>query len=106
MSTNPPPAVDANEHAEETVVVTEKPEVTIRVSRSSKAKLWAIVAAIVIWFGLGIAALITSFVCLGRSGTAGQHVGGVFLSLCLGPFYWILFFSSKSYCKKLPSRMV
>lgn len=57
-----------------------------------------VILLIVVWVVAGIAAFITSLVCFGKSGTTGQHVIGLLLSLFLGPFYWIYFFAVKGYC--------
>ena len=61
-----------------------------------------IIIVVLSWVILGFAAFIMSIVCFGRSGTIGQHITGILLSIFFGPFYWIYFFSVKSYCTKNP----
>lgn len=65
---------------------------------------WVLIVAIliffVLWVGLGIAAFIMSLVCFGYSGSTTQHVVGVILAVLFGPFYWIYYAVSKSYCGK------
>lgn len=56
---------------------------------------------IVIWlvFALaGLAGFVTSLVCFGRSGTPGQHVAGFLVAFFFGPFYWLYYAMSSSYC--------
>jgi hypothetical protein len=53
---------------------------------------------IVVWGVVGFAAFITSLVCVGYSGTFGQKVIGLLLALIFGPFYFIYYGFSKTYC--------
>lgn len=57
---------------------------------------------LLIWGLVGFAGFVMSLVCFGRSGSTSQHVIGLILAILLGPFYWIYFFVSKSYCAKIP----
>ena len=52
-----------------------------------------------LWFFVGIAAFIMSLLCFGKSGSTPQHVVGFLLALFFGPFYWIYYFASASYCR-------
>jgi len=71
----------------------EKEEVT-----KFKSTFWVIIAFVLLWVILGFSAFIMSLVCFGYSGTLAHHVIGLLLSIFIGPFYWIYFFSMKSYC--------
>ena len=44
-----------------------------------------------LWFTIGLAGFICSFVCLGYEGDMSAKVGGILISLFLGPLYWIYF---------------
>lgn len=111
----PPPApVDTqtpvNQTSGSTVAGTTYTRVNINVPDSLKnfgktavtvASVWFVVA--VIWGVVGLAGLITSFVCLGMEGGTSVKVGGVLMAVFLGPFYWIYFGvlkSQKTYCMK------
>ena len=54
---------------------------------------------LVLWVFAGIAAFLMSLFCFGKSGNTAQHVVGFFLAIFFGPFYWIYYFVSASYCK-------
>jgi hypothetical protein len=43
-----------------------------------------------------------SLICFGYSGSTGEKILGVILALALGPWYFLYYFSSGSYCKKMP----
>lgn len=45
----------------------------------------------ILWFTIGLAGFICSFVCLGYGGDMAAKVGGILISLFLGPLYWIYF---------------
>ena len=52
------------------------------------------------WVALGIGAFIMSLVCISKTGSSGgQNVIGLLLALLLGPFYWLYFLGSATYCK-------
>lgn len=56
-----------------------------------------------IWYGLGIAAFITSLVCFGYEGKTSLKIIGLILSFLVGPFYWIYYYAAKSsYCYEKP----
>jgi hypothetical protein len=69
-------------------------------STGGKVLIIAIIIFVVLWIGLGIAAFIMSLVCFGYSGTTAQHIIGVILAVLFGPFYWIYYAVSKTYCGK------
>lgn len=50
-----------------------------------------VVAFGLVWVLLGLAGLVTSLVCLGYKGQISAKVGGPFVALLFGPFYWIYF---------------
>ena len=52
-----------------------------------------------IWSLIGIIAFILSLVCFGYSGTFGQKILGLVFSLVFGPFYFLYYYFSGSYCK-------
>jgi heme/copper-type cytochrome/quinol oxidase subunit 4 len=54
-----------------------------------------------LWVVAGVAAFIVSLMCFGGSGTLGQHVVGFLLAVFFGPFYWIYYMVSQTYCRKL-----
>ena len=51
-----------------------------------------------LWILVGFIAFIMSIVCFGRSGTTEQHILGLLLAILFGPFYWIYYGMSKTYC--------
>jgi len=67
-------------------------------------KSWEITITIftIIWGLLGLAAFVTSLVCLSdsKTGTGGAKAIGVLLALLFGPFYFIYLGARKSYCRK------
>jgi Zn-dependent protease with chaperone function len=52
-----------------------------------------------IWSLIGIIAFLLSLVCFGYSGTFGQKILGLVISLVFGPFYFLYYYFSGSYCK-------
>lgn len=53
-----------------------------------------------IWVFLGLAGFVFSLICFGKSGTTGQHVVGLILSILFGPIYWIFYLAmGPTYCK-------
>jgi len=73
---------------------------TGRVTPDGAFKHAAGVAFLVVWSIIGLAAFFMSVVCFTRRGsTAGQNMIGLLLSLFLGPFYWLYYFGSGSYCR-------
>lgn len=57
----------------------------------------------IIWFIIGLiwaGAIITSLVCIGKSGRTGEKVIGVILALFTGPlFFFIYLYFNKAYCR-------
>jgi len=65
-------------------------------------KLWGSISFlfVVVWSVIGLAAFFMSVVCFTRAGSTGaQNLIGLFLALLLGPFYWLYYLGSDSYCK-------
>jgi small-conductance mechanosensitive channel len=60
---------------------------------------------ILIWLLIGLVAFITSIVCFGRGGSSSEKTIGLLIAMFFGPFYWIYFFVSKTYCTSQPSMM-
>ncbi|NCA20378.1 MAG: hypothetical protein EBS86_04495 [Crocinitomicaceae bacterium] len=54
------------------------------------------------WATFGIVAFVFSLICFGYSGTILEKIVGVLLSIFAGPFYFIYYFASASYCKRMP----
>ena len=63
---------------------------------------FSLIALSAIWGMFGFAAFVMSLVCLGRSGSTGEKIFGVLLAMFMGPFYFIYFYASGTYCKVLP----
>jgi hypothetical protein len=53
----------------------------------------------IIWILLGLGSLVMSAVCFGYSGTTAEHILGLIFAFLLGPFYWLYYSFSSSYCK-------
>ena len=51
------------------------------------------------WVLMGLIAFIYSLFCFSKSGTMGQKVIGLLLSMLIGPFYFIYVYASSNYCK-------
>lgn len=51
-----------------------------------------------VWVVAGIIAFIMSLVCFAYSGTAVEKFIGFLLAVFFGPFFWIYYFTSNSYC--------
>ena len=60
-----------------------------------------IMILVAVWVILGIAGIIMSIVCFGRSGSTSQHVVGLLLAILFGPIYWIFYFVVPDYCKRI-----
>ena len=72
-------------------------------NKSSKKLTAGMRVFISLWMLAGIAAFIASIYCMGQQGTTGEKAVGLILAILFGPFYWLYFFASPSYCKR--SRM-
>jgi uncharacterized membrane-anchored protein len=51
------------------------------------------------WILSGLIAFIYSLYCFSKSGTTGEKILGLLLSMLIGPFYFIYVYVSGSYCK-------
>jgi hypothetical protein len=70
--------------------------------RNSIIALFVIIG---IWKFVGIVAFILSLACFRRSGTTEQHVTGLLLAILLGPFYFLYYGTSSTYCRD-PSKSI
>jgi hypothetical protein len=63
-------------------------------------------AFLVVWCIIGFAAFIMSLVCMTKAGSnGGQNVMGLLLAILFGPFYWLYYFGSGTYCKTVAPNM-
>ena len=53
-----------------------------------------------IWLITALISIYMSFVCLSYNGTTGSKIGGVFLALIFGPFYWLYYGFRSTYCTR------
>lgn len=81
----------------------EKPPAPLDTS-SKKDKIIKLVLAGLgfVWATFGIVAFVFSLICFGYSGTILEKIVGVLLAIFAGPFYFIYYFASASYCKRMP----
>lgn len=57
-------------------------------------------AAIIIWVGAGILAFFKSLTCAAAGqGTILQKILGFLVAIFFGPFYWIFYYMSPTYCR-------
>jgi hypothetical protein len=56
----------------------------------------------ILWFTFGLIGFVLSIVCFGYSGSTGEKIMGIVIALALGPWYFLYYFSSGSYCKRMP----
>jgi hypothetical protein len=70
----------------------------------TKSKIITIVLAVltVAWALFGLVAFVFSLICFGYSGSVSEKVLGFLLAILIGPFYFIYYFASGSYCKTMP----
>ena len=80
------------------------------VYKKTNAGSWAVLIIILVlafvWGVVGFIAFVYSIVCFGRSGTTGQHILGLVLAILFGPFYFIYYGVSKSYCNTTPPSII
>lgn len=58
--------------------------------------VWTLV---LFWVAAGLSALVMSVACFGKSTNTTDNLVGLLIAILLGPFYWIFYFGSKTYCK-------
>lgn len=63
-----------------------------------------LLAFVVVWAVLGFGAFIMSLVCFSKKGTGDGNVVGLLLAIFLGPFYWLYYLGSGTYCKGIPAK--
>lgn len=71
-----------------------------RLNASGTAGMTVAGLVFVVWVLAGLAAFVTSLVCLGLEGNMNAKLAGVFFAILLGPFYWVYFgvlYSRKEY---------
>ena len=56
---------------------------------------------IIIWGLTAVASVIWSFMCLGKGGTTGDKIAGLFIASIAGPLYWIYYYMNDAagYCR-------
>lgn len=71
-------------------------------TKDAETKEWSIAFVAffaLIWVISGFVAFVMSLVCFARNGTAIEKIAGLLLALFFGPFYWVYYAISASYCK-------
>lgn len=53
----------------------------------------------IVWMIAGLVAFVVSLVCFAYDGTVVEKIAGLLLAFVFGPFYWIYYFTSSTYCK-------
>ena len=57
---------------------------------------------VLVWMFAGVAALITSIICITKTSAApNDNLVGLLLALFFGPFYWIYFIAKTGYCTEI-----
>jgi hypothetical protein len=56
----------------------------------------------VVWASFGVVGFVMALICFGYSGSIGEKLFGLLAAVMMGPFYFIYYFSSGSYCKRMP----
>lgn len=56
----------------------------------------------VVWAAFGVVGFVMALICFGFSGSLGEKLFGLLAAIMMGPFYFIYYFSSGSYCKRMP----
>jgi hypothetical protein len=65
----------------------------------------AVFVLAITWVLFGVLAFIFSLICFGYSGSVLEKLLGLLLAVFFGPFYFIYYFASGSYCKAMPPTM-
>lgn len=101
-STVTKPTEDAHQSPQIDHRILTSNDLTSGLKKGVKYMFWFTVLAIV-WVVSGIAAFVTSLVCIGRSGGGLSKAGGVIISMIFGPLYFIYLLimkKSSGYCSK------
>jgi hypothetical protein len=53
----------------------------------------------VAWALLGLAGFVYSIFCFGKTPSVLRAIGGIAISIFLGPLFWIYYFADKQYCR-------
>lgn len=72
-----------------------------------ETKTWTVKSVVLatlagLWLLFGLIGFVMSLVCFGYSGSIGEKILGIVIALVLGPWYFLYYFSSGSYCKAMP----
>lgn len=70
-------------------------------TRKVTSAMIAIYVFMLIWIVSGFVAFIMSLYCFGRQGTITEKIIGLLLAIAFGPFYFIYYMSSKTYCARV-----
>lgn len=75
---------------------------------TTRDKILGIVVLVLamVWALFGFIAFVFSLICFGYSGSILEKVLGLVLAFLFGPFYFIYYFASGSYCKAMPPTVV
>jgi len=81
--------------------------VTAPTAQPAADKRWTVksilaVTALGLWLLFGLVGFVMSLICFGYSGSLGEKILGIVIALVLGPWYFLYYFSSGSYCKAMP----
>lgn len=79
-------------------IVNMNPIVTNDDAKKGTGWFWFFLVFGLVWALLGLGAFIMALACIGYSGTTAQKIIGILLAMFFGPFYWIYYFVSSSYC--------
>lgn len=78
------------------------PPSTPKTTRDKIVRLVLLVAGVA-WASFGVLAFVFSLICFGYSGSILEKIVGVVLAILFGPFYFIYYFASGTYCKRMPA---
>lgn len=79
-------------------VVNMNPIVTNDETKKGSGWFWFFLIFGLVWALLGLGAFVMALACIGYSGSTAQKIIGILLAMFFGPFYWIYYFVSRSYC--------
>ena len=63
-----------------------------------KSGLAFLILFVLVWVIAGFIAHLYAIVCIGEKGAFKDKMIGLLLAIFLGPFYWIYYYTNKSYC--------
>jgi len=59
---------------------------------------WFWLIFFIFWVILGFFGYLMALVCVGNRGTNGEKILGLLIAIFLGPFYWLYYVFSSTYC--------